>query len=99
MCRNRFSAKARAESRFVAASIRSQYVNLEIIVMDVQNLLTVAQLAELNPAFTEPTLRWWIFNAEAIGFAKCLVRIRGRVFIDRVALEAWLEEHRASENI
>jgi hypothetical protein len=65
--------------------------------MDVQNLLTVSQLAELNPALSEATLRWWIFKAEEFGFSKCLVRIRGRVFIDRIALEAWLEEHRGAE--
>lgn len=62
--------------------------------MDMTNLLTVAQLAELNPAFTESTIRWWIFNAEEFGFSKCVIRIRGRVYIDRVAFEAWLEEHR-----
>jgi hypothetical protein len=90
LCRN-------ADAVLLAVSIRSQDVNLEIIVMDVQNLLTVAQLAELNPALTEPTLRWWIFTDEAFGFAKCLVRIRGRVFIDRAAFEAWLEEHRTAE--
>lgn len=62
--------------------------------MDMTNLLTVAQLAEINPAFTESTIRWWIFNAEEFGFCKCVIRIRGRVYIDRVAFEAWLEEHR-----
>lgn len=62
--------------------------------MNAQNILTVSQLAELNPAFSEATLRWWIFNAETNGFSKCLVRIGGRVFIDRHAFENWLEEHR-----
>jgi hypothetical protein len=67
--------------------------------MDVQNVLTVAQLAALNPAFSEATLRWWIFNAEKTGFARCLVRIGGRVYIDRAAFEVWLEEHRAFETL
>ena len=62
--------------------------------MNVQDILTVAQLAELNAAFSEATIRWWIFNAETNGFERCLVRIGGRVFIDRTAFEAWLEDHR-----
>ncbi|MCZ8036296.1 MAG: DNA-binding protein [Novosphingobium sp.] len=64
--------------------------------MELRNLLTVAQVEELNPALSQATLRWWIFNAEVNGFNKCLIRVGGRVFIDRVALEAWLEEHRAA---
>jgi len=62
--------------------------------VNAQNILTVSQLAELNPAFSEATIRWWIFNAETNGFSRCLVRIGGRVFIDRAAFEQWLEEHR-----
>ena len=62
--------------------------------MNAQSALTVTQLAELNPAFSEATIRWWIFNAETNGFHKCLIRIGGRVFIDRHAFEVWLEEHR-----
>ncbi len=65
--------------------------------MDMTHLLTVAQLAELNPAFTESTIRWWIFNAEEFGFSKCIIRIKGRVYIDRIACEAWLEQHRQAE--
>jgi hypothetical protein len=80
-----------------AASHKKSDVNWEIIVMDVQNLLTVAQLAELNPALSETTVRWWIFNAAEFGFDRCLVRVQRRVFIDRVALEEWLEEHRGAE--
>jgi hypothetical protein len=62
--------------------------------MNAQNALSVAQLAELNPAFSEATIRWWIFNAATNGFNRCLIRIGGRIFIDRNAFEAWLEEHR-----
>lgn len=64
------------------------------------DVLTVAQLAELNPAFSESTIRWWIYNAKTNGFEKCLIRVRGtakrrgRLYIDRQALEAWLEEQR-----
>ena len=65
--------------------------------MKIEHLYTVAQLAQLNPAFSEATVRWWIFNAEANGFNKCIIRVGGRVFIDRVAFEAWLEEHRVEQ--
>ncbi|WP_290478764.1 DNA-binding protein [Hyphomonas sp. UBA1923] len=63
--------------------------------MNVQNILTVSQLAELNPAFTEPTLRWWIFHADRFDFNKCLIRIGGRVYIDLRAFTEWLDAHRA----
>lgn len=62
--------------------------------MQLKDVLTVAQLAELNPAFSESTIRWWIFNAEKNGFARCLLRVGGRVYIDAVAFKRWLEEHR-----
>lgn len=62
--------------------------------MDMTNILTVSQLSEANPAFTEPMIRWWIFNAEKNGFNACLVRVGGRVFVDRAAFERWLDQHR-----
>lgn len=62
--------------------------------MDARDVLTVAQMEDLNPAFTQSTLRWWIFNAEENGFGACLLRVRGRVYIDRIAFELWLEGHR-----
>lgn len=63
--------------------------------MNIEDALTVAQLAKLNPAFTQSTLRWWIFNAERNGFIQCLIRVGGRVYIDRKAFEAWLDSHRS----
>jgi len=62
--------------------------------MDMQNILTVAQLAEENPAFPESSIRWWIFNADRNGFDRCIIRIGQRVYIDRKAFEDWLEAHR-----
>lgn len=64
--------------------------------MDMTNVLTVKQLAELNPAFPESTIRWWIFNAVTNGFSECLIRMKRRVYIDRRAFERWLERHRAA---
>lgn len=62
--------------------------------MEFRSILTVSQVAELNPAFSEATLRWWIFNAERNGFSRCLIRIGGRVYIDRAAFDEWLNDHR-----
>ncbi|WP_416799471.1 DNA-binding protein [Ciceribacter azotifigens] len=61
-----------------------------------ENLMTVKQLAAAYPAFTEPMIRWWIFNADTNGFNVCIIRIGGRVLIDRAAFEHWLEAHRAA---
>jgi len=57
-------------------------------------MMTVAQMAEMNPAFSEATLRWWIFNADINGFAACIIKVGGRVYIDREAFEYWLERQR-----
>jgi len=62
--------------------------------MNLHNLISVSQLVAESPTFTEAMLRWWIFNANTNGFHKCLIKIGGRVFIDRLAFEEWLEEHR-----
>jgi hypothetical protein len=61
-----------------------------------ENLMTVKQLAAAYPAFTEPMIRWWIFNANTNGFNVCIIRIGGRVLIDRAAFEHWLEAHRTA---
>src|ERR1700761_1935107 len=66
---------------------------------------TVRQIAERHPAFTERTLRHWIFSAQdrltwsagrrtlvpGNGFAKALVRRSRRVYIDERAMFEWLE--------
>jgi|TARA_R100001369_G_scaffold22967_1_gene42098 hypothetical protein len=51
-------------------------------------------LVEEYPAFPEATVRWWIFNAERNGFRECLLRVGGRVYIDRQAFIDWLKSHR-----
>lgn len=61
------------------------------------NLRTVRQLAQSNPAFGEPSLRWLIYKRNENGFARCVVKIGGRVLIDLVEFEAWLSSHRAGD--
>ena len=56
-----------------------------------RNLRTVAQQASMGP-FTEPQIRWWIFNSESNGMkdAGAIVRIGRRVYIDEEGFENWL---------
>jgi len=62
--------------------------------VDFKDLLTVRQVAEQAPGITESKLRWWIFHAETSGIAPALVRIGGRVYIDRAEFNRWLEGQR-----
>lgn len=64
---------------------------------ELQHLKTVRQLAEEYPhLFTEPALRWLIFNRETNGFDRCILRVGKRIFIDTRQLEAWFAEHRGA---
>ena len=66
----------------------------EVINMEADNLLTIRQLVKLYKAFTEATVRWWVFNSELNKFNTCIIRIGKRVYIDRKAFDKWLEGHR-----
>jgi hypothetical protein len=58
------------------------------------DLRTIKQLAQQNPAFTEASLRWLVFNARQNGLDAAIVRIGRRVLIDVQKLDAWLEARR-----
>ena len=62
--------------------------------MTLENLLTVKQVAEASPAFSEASLRWLIFNSKENGFDSVIIRIGGRVLIDVSKIPAWVELHR-----
>lgn len=62
--------------------------------VDCRELRTVKQLATEAVFITENKLRWWIFHAEQNGLRPALVKIGGRVFIDRVEFNKWLETQR-----
>jgi hypothetical protein len=62
--------------------------------IDYKELRTVKQLAAEAPFVTESKLRWWIFHAETNGMAPALIKIGGRVYIDRAELNKWLEGQR-----
>jgi hypothetical protein len=56
-------------------------------------LFTVRQFAENNPAFSEASLRWQIFNADKNGLEKSGVILRNgrRILIDGDKYFSWLQ--------
>jgi hypothetical protein len=62
-----------------------------VMAVSFESLLSVRQIAQRNPNFSEASLRWLIFNAETNGLAPCLVRIGRRVLVNTVEFNAWLE--------
>ncbi len=58
-----------------------------------RNLLTISRFSERNPSFTEPSLRWLIFNSELNGMVEqgAVVRLGRRVYIDADKFFAWVD--------
>lgn len=63
--------------------------------MDGENIFTIDQLVKEYPAFSEKTVRWWIYNGKTNGFEACLIRIGTRIYIDKTKFAEWIENHRA----
>lgn len=66
-----------------------------------RKLQTVSAFADASP-FTEPQIRWWIFNERHNGMAdhRVVVRIGRRVYIDPEAFDRWVDsqqQHAAQE--
>jgi hypothetical protein len=61
-----------------------------------RNLKTVASFVE-GSAFTEPQVRWWLFNANANGLteAGAIVRIGRRIYIDVDGFDRWIDAQTA----
>jgi hypothetical protein len=59
-------------------------------------LQSVSQFAA-ERGFTEPSVRWWIFNAAANGMRSLgvVIRIGRRVYIDPKQFDAWLERQQS----
>ena len=53
-----------------------------VVMTEFQNLRSIKQLVEINPAFSEGSLRWLIFNAKQNDFDSVLVRVGHRVLVD-----------------
>ena len=58
-----------------------------------QDLRSISQFADENPAFTEPAIRWFIFNAKKNGLDRlgAIKRIGRRVYIDSPKFSNWVE--------
>ena len=63
--------------------------------MEGDNILTIDQLVAAYPAFSEKTVRWWIYNGKSNGFEACLIRIGSRIYVDKTQFADWIERHRA----
>ena len=61
---------------------------------DNKRYLTVNQMSEAYPAFTQSSLRWIIFNKDTNGFSKCVIKIGSKIIIDADAFEQWVDEQR-----
>ena len=62
--------------------------------LDVTQLRTFHQVAEECPALSYNTLRYWYNNRHRNDFARCIVKILGRTFIDLDQLTVWVKDHR-----
>lgn len=60
--------------------------------MNIQNLRTVAQFSDENPAITQSALRWQIFNAKENGLeaSGAIVRNGRRIYIETELYTKWL---------
>jgi hypothetical protein len=63
--------------------------------LDPTRLRTLKQFASETRVFTVNYVRWLINNAPSNGFHECFVKIGGRVFVDPIAVTAWLARQQA----
>jgi len=66
--------------------------------VDYKDLRTVKQLADEAPFLTEAKLRWWIFHKDKNGLNSALIKVDGRIYIDRTRFCEWLESQRLAAN-
>jgi hypothetical protein len=63
--------------------------------LDPARLRTLKQYSSETKVFTVNYLRWLINNAPHNGFQECFVKIGARVFVDPIAVTAWLATQQA----
>ena len=56
---------------------------------DFANLLTIRQVLEEGVAFTEGTIRHWLFNRDENGLASAVVKIQENILFDVAKFNAW----------
>jgi hypothetical protein len=61
-----------------------------------KNLKTVAAFVGGSP-FTEPQVRWWLFNANENGLNEsgAVIRIGRRIYLDVDAFDRWIDSQNA----
>ena len=59
--------------------------------MQLDQLATVRQIAAVSP-FSEATLRYWLFQRESNGLSKAVIRVGGRLYLDKEEFKRWLEQ-------
>lgn len=60
---------------------------------------TVSQMPGFYPAFSQPAIRWLIYNENKNGFSQCIRRIGGKILIDLDCFEAWINGHQKQEDV
>jgi hypothetical protein len=51
---------------------------------------TVRELSKIFPSFSEPSLRYLIFNAQKNGINKCIRKIGRKIIFNVPAFETWI---------
>lgn len=67
--------------------------------VDYEELRTVKQMASEAVFLTESKLRWWIFHSETNGIKSALIKVSGRIYIDRNQFNRWLESQRLGATV
>ena len=64
-----------------------------------ENLLSLEMMAEQAPSLSKRTVRHWL-AVNRDGFRdRCAVKVGRLVFLDRAAVDEWLEEHRQAGEV
>lgn len=56
--------------------------------------LTFAQVADRYPGFSEGSLRWLRFNGDINGFNSCIRKLGKRCLISTRSFELWVQSHK-----
>lgn len=57
---------------------------------NIQKFATVKELSKIFPSFSEPSLRYLLFNAKQNGLDKCIRRIGRKILLNIPEFEGWI---------
>jgi hypothetical protein len=69
-----------------------EHMNLNTANDQADEYVTVAQLAQRYPAFSQGSIRWLIFNMETNGFNKVVRKIGRKVILNMREFKNFLDE-------